>query len=174
MAEYPLNKEGDLSRICSPAYNFKPCDEFCNRVDTTPRYLQTTMNVSIFLSKLLIHPIPIFTLPHFLCAFARLTRGSSCNSSQLLPLWSLPSPWHRCSADVKGRSGTGRSTASGRRRHPATTSLYPHLRTAGAHQCVPHRGSSTTGQRHHSQAPVQGRRRCQSRSAAVSDRSGGL
>ncbi len=29
MAEYPLNKEGvDLSRIDSPAYNFKPCDDF--------------------------------------------------------------------------------------------------------------------------------------------------
>ncbi len=62
MAEYPLNKEGgDLSRIDSPAYNFEPCDVFCNRVDTTPRCLQTTMNVSIFLSKLLIHPAVFFT-----------------------------------------------------------------------------------------------------------------
>jgi hypothetical protein len=61
MAEYPLNKEGaDLSRIGSPAYNFKPCDDFCNRVGTTPRCLQTTMNVSIFLSKLLIHPTRFF------------------------------------------------------------------------------------------------------------------
>lgn len=61
MAEYPLNKYGgDLSRIDSPAYNFKPCDEFCNRVGTTPRCLQTTMNVSIFLSKLLIHPTRFF------------------------------------------------------------------------------------------------------------------
>ncbi|PMQ14138.1 hypothetical protein PseAD21_02060 [Pseudomonas sp. AD21] len=61
MAEYPLNKEGaDLSRIGSPAYNFKPCDDFCNRVGTTPRYLQTTMNVSIFLSKLLIHSTRFF------------------------------------------------------------------------------------------------------------------
>jgi hypothetical protein len=61
MAEYPLNKNGgDFSRIAFPAYNFKPCDDFCNRVDTTPRYLQTTVNVSIFISKLLIHPSRIF------------------------------------------------------------------------------------------------------------------
>ena len=61
MAEYPLNKEGaDFSRIGSPAYNFKPCDAFCNRVGTTPSYLQTTMNVSIFLSKLLIHSARFF------------------------------------------------------------------------------------------------------------------
>jgi hypothetical protein len=26
MAEYPLNKGADFSRIGSPAYNFKPCD----------------------------------------------------------------------------------------------------------------------------------------------------
>ena len=70
MAEYPLNKEGaDLSRIGSPAYNFKPCDDFCNRVGTTPRCLQTTMNVSIFLSKLLIHPVPIFYPFTFLVRF---------------------------------------------------------------------------------------------------------
>jgi len=61
MAEYPLNKEGgDLSRIGSPAYNFKPRAAFCNRVDTRRRCLQTTMNVSILLSKLLIHPVPDF------------------------------------------------------------------------------------------------------------------
>lgn len=61
MADYPLNKEGaDLSRIGSPAYNFKPCDDFCNRVGTTPGCLQTTMNVSIFLSKLLIHSTRFF------------------------------------------------------------------------------------------------------------------
>ena len=72
MAEYPLNKEGaDFSRIGSPAYNFKPCDAFCNRVGTTPSYLQTTMNVSIFLSKLLIHPASIFNLPSFLVRVLR-------------------------------------------------------------------------------------------------------
>ena len=72
MAEYPLNKEGaDLSRIGSPAYNFKPCDAFCNRVGTTPSYLQTTMNVSIFLSKLLIHPALIFYPSTLLVRFLR-------------------------------------------------------------------------------------------------------
>ena len=70
MAEYPLNKEGaDFSRIGSPAYNFKPCDAFCNRVGTTPSYLQTTMNVSIFLSKLLIHSVPVFYPSTFLVRF---------------------------------------------------------------------------------------------------------
>ena len=72
MAEYPLNKEGaDLSRIGSPAYNFKPCDDFCNRVGTTPGCLQTTMNVSIFLSKLLIHLPRLFHLSTFLVRIVR-------------------------------------------------------------------------------------------------------
>ncbi|BBP69345.1 hypothetical protein PHLH6_13490 [Pseudomonas sp. Seg1] len=72
MAEYPLNKKGAISsRIDSPAYNFEPCNDFCNRVGTRPRCLQTTMNVSIFLSKLLIHPTLFFYPSTLLVRFLR-------------------------------------------------------------------------------------------------------
>jgi len=72
MAEYPLNKKGWISRGSTPpAYNFRPCHDFCNQVGTQPRCLQTTMNVSIFLSKLLIHPAPLFYPSTLLVRFSR-------------------------------------------------------------------------------------------------------
>lgn len=60
MFEYQLNKGDEPFRVSSPDQQFGPLSGFCNGVGTVPRCLQTTMNVSIFLSKLLIHPAPIF------------------------------------------------------------------------------------------------------------------
>jgi hypothetical protein len=61
MSEYRLNKSGASALGCRPrAYNSNLCDGLCNGEDTQIGYLQTTVNVSIFLSKLLIHPDPHF------------------------------------------------------------------------------------------------------------------
>ena len=49
MAEYPLNKKGWISRGSTPpAYNFRPCHDFCNRLGTQRRCLQTTMTSLAF------------------------------------------------------------------------------------------------------------------------------
>ena len=61
MFDYPLNKSGASALgYRPPDQQFEPLSGICNGVGTVPRYLQTTMNVSIFISKLLIHPAPHF------------------------------------------------------------------------------------------------------------------
>ncbi|RON01688.1 hypothetical protein BK659_24570 [Pseudomonas brassicacearum] len=66
MSVHRLNKCGASSLGLVPGLQFMPCIDFCNRVGTEQGYLQTTMNVSIFLSKLLIHPAQFFYLSTFL------------------------------------------------------------------------------------------------------------
>ena len=61
MSGYQLNKSGASALGYRPrAYDFEPFNGVCNDLDTQPRSLQTAVNVSIFLSMLLIHSAPTF------------------------------------------------------------------------------------------------------------------
>ena len=54
-----------------PSLQFNTYRGFCNRMGTPQGYLQTTMNVSIFLSKLLIHSAKHFYPSTFLVRILR-------------------------------------------------------------------------------------------------------
>lgn len=70
LEDHPKQKWGEVYWVSSPA-SIHTFDDFGNGIDTQPRYLQTTMNVSIFLSKLLIHSAHFFYLSTFLVRFLR-------------------------------------------------------------------------------------------------------
>jgi hypothetical protein len=71
MSEQPLNKSGASALGHRPRPTIQTFDGFCNEVGKQPRYLQTTMNVSIFLSKLLIHSAHLFYPSTFLVRILR-------------------------------------------------------------------------------------------------------
>lgn len=70
LEDHLKQKWGDVSWVSSPA-SIHTFNDFCNGIGTQPRYLQTTMNVSIFLSKLLIYTAHFFYPSTFLVRFLR-------------------------------------------------------------------------------------------------------
>ncbi len=59
----------------------------------------------------------------------------------------------------KKRGAAAGANAGGRDRDPGSADGDPEYRAAGPDQCVPHRRGASPGERHHPQAPVQGRQR---------------
>lgn len=127
--------------------------------------LQTPMNVSI--------------LPAFFEPVQRLHAASAAfahedNAMQRTPAMRVlvPALLVAISAlsGAEKRGAAAGANAGGRNRDPGSADGDPEYRAAGPDQCVPHRRGASPGERHHPQAPVQGRQRRQGRAAALPDR----